>query len=179
MHAAEASLSQLFNLAIAYLLLKLLRFGRSSAVGGMRSKLASFVLVTAGLWLCTYEDTAAAGFPVALYPNGSAPPPGASGLWTNASSSEEFYRFYNSFPHVRTHGHFWRHSGRHERRQRQAQGKGAPHHRGRRRPQGGQGADEGSVDVAAAPAAAPPSAHRSLNDRPESRVSNGTSPAAG
>mmetsp|Transcript_175 Transcript_175/g.391 ORF Transcript_175/g.391 Transcript_175/m.391 type:complete len:192 (+) Transcript_175:951-1526(+) len=55
-HAAEASLSQLLNLAIAYVLLKGFGVGRSSAVGSMTAKLVSFVMVTIGLFLCTLED---------------------------------------------------------------------------------------------------------------------------
>ena len=55
-HAAEASLSQLLNLLIAYVLLKGFNIGRSSAVGSMTAKLVSFVMVTIGLFLCTLED---------------------------------------------------------------------------------------------------------------------------
>ena len=54
-HAAEASLSQLFNLMLAYLLLRGFGIGRSSAVSSMSIKLASFVMVTIGLFLCTLE----------------------------------------------------------------------------------------------------------------------------
>jgi len=56
-HAAEASLSQLLNLTLAFLLLKCFGIGRPSAVGSMPAKVASFVLVTIGLFLCTLEDT--------------------------------------------------------------------------------------------------------------------------
>ena len=55
-HAAEASLSQLLNLAIAFILLKGFGVGRSSAVGSMSAKVVSFVMVTIGLFLCTLED---------------------------------------------------------------------------------------------------------------------------
>lgn len=55
-HAAEASLSQLLNLSLAYALLRACGIGRPSAVGSMRAKLLSFVLVTAGLLACTVED---------------------------------------------------------------------------------------------------------------------------
>ena len=55
-HAAEASLSQILNLGLAYVLLTTCRVGRISAVGSMRAKLLSFVLVTAGLVACTFEE---------------------------------------------------------------------------------------------------------------------------
>ena len=54
-HAAEASLSQLLNLALAYLLLKGCGIGRDSAVSSMRIKFISFVMGTIGLFLCTLE----------------------------------------------------------------------------------------------------------------------------
>ena len=54
-HAAEASLSQLLNLMLAYLLLKCFGMGRTSAVSGMRIKFISFVMVTIGLFLCTFD----------------------------------------------------------------------------------------------------------------------------
>ena len=57
-HAAEASLSQLLNLLIAYLLLKCFGLGRASAVSGMRVKFVSFVMVTIGLFLCTFDADA-------------------------------------------------------------------------------------------------------------------------
>jgi len=56
-HAAEASLSQLLNLLLAFLLLKCFGIGRASAVGSMSAKLISFVMVTVGLFLCTLEDS--------------------------------------------------------------------------------------------------------------------------
>lgn len=56
-HAAEASLSQLLNLMLAFLLLKCFGIGRESAVGSMPAKIASFVLITIGLFLCTLEET--------------------------------------------------------------------------------------------------------------------------
>ena len=59
-HAAEASLSQLLNLLLALVLFRCLRVGRSSAVGFMRAKILSFVLVTLGLVLCTLEEGGAA-----------------------------------------------------------------------------------------------------------------------
>ena len=55
-HAAEASLSQLFNLFLAFLLLRAFGVGRESAVGSPKAKVCSFVLVTAGLLACTIED---------------------------------------------------------------------------------------------------------------------------
>ena len=55
-HAAEASLSQLLNLLLAFLLLRGCAIGRQSAVTSMRAKLLSFVLVTAGLIACTLDD---------------------------------------------------------------------------------------------------------------------------
>jgi len=55
-HAAEASLSQLLNLAIAFILLRGFGIGRNSAVGSMSTKMVSFVMVTIGLFLCTLED---------------------------------------------------------------------------------------------------------------------------
>jgi len=67
-HAAEASLSQLFNLFLAYVLFKCFGIGRESAIGSMPAKLASFLLVTAGLFLCTLEST----------PAQPAPPPDAN-----------------------------------------------------------------------------------------------------
>ena len=54
-HAAEASLSQLLNLMLAFLLLRGCGIGRSSAVSHMRIKFVSFVMVTIGLFLCTLE----------------------------------------------------------------------------------------------------------------------------
>lgn len=54
-HAAEASLSQLLNLMLAYLLLRGFGLGRSSAVSGMRIKFISFTMVTIGLFLCTLD----------------------------------------------------------------------------------------------------------------------------
>lgn len=54
-HAAEASLSQLLNLALAYILLRGFGIGRSSAVSSMRIKFLSFIMVTIGLFLCTFE----------------------------------------------------------------------------------------------------------------------------
>ena len=54
-HAAEASLSQLLNLMLAYVLLRACGLGRSSAVSSMRIKFVSFVMVTIGLFLCTLE----------------------------------------------------------------------------------------------------------------------------
>ena len=59
MHAAEASLSQLLNLLLAYVLYKCFHIGRPSAVGSMAAKAASFVMVTIGLFLCTFEDVRA------------------------------------------------------------------------------------------------------------------------
>ena len=58
MHAAEASLSQLINLMLAYVLLRGLGIGRPSAVSSMRIKFVSFVMVTIGLFLCTIDDSA-------------------------------------------------------------------------------------------------------------------------
>lgn len=55
-HAAEASISQLLNLAIAYILFKGFGIGRDSAVGSMTAKVVSFIMVTIGLFLCTLED---------------------------------------------------------------------------------------------------------------------------
>ena len=54
-HAAEASLSQLLNLMLAFVLLRCCNLGRSSAVSGMRIKFISFVMVTIGLFLCTFD----------------------------------------------------------------------------------------------------------------------------
>ena len=54
-HAAEASLSQLLNLSIAYILFRGFGIGRSSAVDSMRIKFISFVMVTIGLFLCTFD----------------------------------------------------------------------------------------------------------------------------
>ena len=55
-HAAEASLSQLLNLTIAYILYRGFSIGRSSAVDSMRIKFVSFVMVTIGLFLCTLGE---------------------------------------------------------------------------------------------------------------------------
>jgi len=55
-HAAEASLSQLLNLSLAYVLLELFGVGRSSSVGSMPAKVVSFIMVSVGLFLCTFED---------------------------------------------------------------------------------------------------------------------------
>jgi len=57
-HAAEASLSQLINLCLAYVFLRCFGIGRSSAVSSMSIKLVSFVMVTIGLFLCTLENEA-------------------------------------------------------------------------------------------------------------------------
>jgi len=57
-HAAEASLSQLINLCLAYVFLRCFGIGRSSAVSSMGIKLVSFVMVTIGLFLCTLENEA-------------------------------------------------------------------------------------------------------------------------
>lgn len=51
-HTAEASMSQLLNLMIAYALHHLFSVGRASAASGLRTKLLSFALVTVGLYLC-------------------------------------------------------------------------------------------------------------------------------
>ena len=56
-HAAEASLSQLFNLLLAYALFKGFGVGRSSAIGSMWAKALSFVMVSVGLYLCALEDS--------------------------------------------------------------------------------------------------------------------------
>jgi hypothetical protein len=64
-HAAEASLSQLLNLLLAYGLLHGCGIGRNSAVGSMRAKLLSFVLVTVGLIVCSFEDSAHSAKPAA------------------------------------------------------------------------------------------------------------------
>lgn len=93
-HAAEASLSQLLNLALAVVLLRCFGLGRSSAVEAPGVKLASFVMVTIGLFLCTLEDApkpkpkpvAAAGLAAAgaqadaLLAAGRAAAPGAADL---------------------------------------------------------------------------------------------------
>uniref|UniRef100_A0A7S0LHD8 EamA domain-containing protein n=1 Tax=Coccolithus braarudii TaxID=221442 RepID=A0A7S0LHD8_9EUKA len=55
-HAAEASLSQLLNLLLAFVLLKGFGWGRQSAVGSMWAKIVSFVMVSIGLFLCSLED---------------------------------------------------------------------------------------------------------------------------
>mmetsp|Transcript_9022 Transcript_9022/g.21239 ORF Transcript_9022/g.21239 Transcript_9022/m.21239 type:complete len:149 (-) Transcript_9022:16-462(-) len=64
-HAAEASLSQLLNLLIAYLLLRGFGIGRPSAIGSMTAKFVSFVMVTLGLFLCTLDDGRAAALAAA------------------------------------------------------------------------------------------------------------------
>ena len=51
-HTAEASMSQLLNLMIAYALHHAFAIGRASAASGLRTKLVSFALVTVGLYLC-------------------------------------------------------------------------------------------------------------------------------
>mmetsp|Transcript_3245 Transcript_3245/g.9364 ORF Transcript_3245/g.9364 Transcript_3245/m.9364 type:complete len:462 (+) Transcript_3245:97-1482(+) len=51
-HAAEASMSQLLNLLVAFCLQHLCSIGRESAAKGVKTKLVSFVLVTGGLFLC-------------------------------------------------------------------------------------------------------------------------------
>ena len=70
-HAAEASLSQLLNLLIAYCLLRGFGIGRASAVGSMTAKFVSFVMVTLGLFLCTLDDGRAAAA-IAAVPAASA-----------------------------------------------------------------------------------------------------------
>lgn len=54
-HTAEASMSQLLNLMIAYALHHVFSIGRASAASGLRTKLVSFALVTIGLYLCGDE----------------------------------------------------------------------------------------------------------------------------
>ena len=67
-HAAEASLSQLLNLMLAYILLTCFGIGRASAVSSMRIKFISFVMVTIGLFLCTFDanDTSGKGHAAAV-----------------------------------------------------------------------------------------------------------------
>lgn len=99
-HAAEASLSQLLNLAIAYVLLRGFGIGRASAVGGMRVKLVSFVMVTIGLFLCTLEEgPPAAAAPQLAMPataplrqlpglgDEDAPAPVRSGSWSHGATA--------------------------------------------------------------------------------------------
>ncbi|KAJ1617036.1 hypothetical protein T492DRAFT_917982 [Pavlovales sp. CCMP2436] len=57
-HTAEASMSQLLNLMIAYALHHIFAIGRASAASGVRTKLVSFALVTIGLFLCGDEGGA-------------------------------------------------------------------------------------------------------------------------
>lgn len=68
-HAAEASLSQLLNLLIAYVLLRGFGIGRVSAVGSMTAKLVSFVMVTLGLFLCTLDESQAKATPTGPMPS--------------------------------------------------------------------------------------------------------------
>ena len=55
-HAAEASMSQLLNLMLAYLLLRCFGIGRHSAASSMNAKIVSFFMVTIGLFLCTLGE---------------------------------------------------------------------------------------------------------------------------
>ena len=55
------------------MLFKCFKIGRQSAVGSMRAKAASFVMVTLGLFLCTFEEHA--GRPPAAPPPAAAAPP--------------------------------------------------------------------------------------------------------
>lgn len=54
-HTAEASMSQLLNLMVAYVLHNGFAIGRASAASGLQAKLISFGLVTLGLYLCGEE----------------------------------------------------------------------------------------------------------------------------
>ena len=100
-HAAEASLSQLLNLGLAFVALRACGVGRPSAVGSMRAKLLSFLLVTAGLLACTLEDeshTVAAGAmggtAAATWRNASAPAAPLAPYDPNA----DFYAQYRHYP---------------------------------------------------------------------------------
>ena len=59
-HAAEASLSQCLNLLLAFALLHGCGIGRQSAVGSMGAKMVSLAMVTVGLVVCAYSDSAPA-----------------------------------------------------------------------------------------------------------------------
>jgi len=80
-HAAEASLSQLLNLLLAFILLKCFGVGRPSSVGSMRAKLFSFCLVTVGLFLCTLEAGPSPSAPMSLLPEPSAARRPMDNLW--------------------------------------------------------------------------------------------------
>lgn len=53
-HAAEAAMSQVFNLLLAFLLVRVFGIGRSSAAEHFKLKFISFLLVSIGLVMCTY-----------------------------------------------------------------------------------------------------------------------------
>ena len=81
-HAAEASLSQLLNLLLAFALLRFFGIGRSSAVGFMRAKMLSFVMVSIGLVLCTLEEGGAANGAGGNATSSSYGHPGGMGMRT-------------------------------------------------------------------------------------------------
>ncbi len=88
-HAAEASMSQLFNLLVAYMLYRCFRLGRSSAVESMPAKLVSFVMVTVGLFLCTIDDrspASAAGKASVVPGSSGVEGVGGGGAWYDPSA---------------------------------------------------------------------------------------------
>jgi hypothetical protein len=102
----------------------------------MPAKLGSFVLVTTGLFLCTFEEsrpvhahnaTVTKPLPLQpLFPSSDAP------LLTNSTQPPLFYTQYPRFPPLRAHGHFgrgWRHKHKEQATQRTGGGGHAHTHR--------------------------------------------------
>ena len=81
-HAAEASMSQLLNLMLAYLLLKCFGIGRHSAASSMNAKIVSFFMVTIGLFLCTLGEE----------PHKAAAPPSSIPIRPEAITDADFAR---------------------------------------------------------------------------------------
>lgn len=103
-HAAEASLSQLLNLSLAFVLLRGCGVGRPSAVGSMRAKLLSFVLVTLGLLVCTIEDpkvATASSAAASVLSSAFANLTSLRGDSNASSTADPSASFYGQYPHVR------------------------------------------------------------------------------
>ena len=81
-HAAEASMSQLLNLMLAYLLLRCFGIGRHSAASSMNAKIVSFFMVTIGLFLCTLGEE----------PHKAAAPPSSIPIRPEAITDADFAR---------------------------------------------------------------------------------------
>ena len=124
-HAAEASLSQLLNLFLAFVLLRGFGIGRDSAVGSMPAKVLSFVLVTAGLLVCTVEDDRGAIASATAATLAAA----ARNATLGKAPDDANAAFYGQYPHIplihslrggNAYGRPWRYRQRRRRRARKA-----------------------------------------------------------